>query len=233
MIPHSSDAAAIPALVRHEPELCSSVVELARLVHTHATRIDVSRSMLVAMSGIDGAGKGYLAHKLERELIAAGLRVATLNVDPWQNPQTLRFGGPDAGRHFYEHALRLDAFFEQLVLPLRQARSIRLEARLIRTDVDVWHDGVYDFRDVDVVLAEGIFLLKRGLRHHYDLRVWIECSFETALRRALLRNQEGLPPERIRMDFERIYFAAQRHHFAVDAPRTHADCVIFNDIDDR
>jgi len=35
---------------------------------------------------------------------------------------------------------------------------------------------------------------KRINRHRYDLSVWIECSFETALKRAVARAQESLPP---------------------------------------
>ena len=52
----------------------------------------------------------------------------------------------------------------------------------------------YHFQDVDVILLEGIFLLKREFQQSYDLSVWIDCTFETALERALQRAQEGLPP---------------------------------------
>lgn len=36
----------------------------------------------------------------------------------------------------------------------------------------------------------------RSLRANYDLAFWIECSFETALARALQRNQEKLSPQK-------------------------------------
>jgi hypothetical protein len=42
-----------------------------------------------------------------------------------------------------------------------------------------------------VVVVEGIYLLKRELRAHHDVSLWIDCSFETALERALAREQEG------------------------------------------
>ena len=60
------------------------------------------------------------------------------------------------------------------------------------------HDSAtYDFRDIDVVLVEGTFIFKQAHRSYFDIAVWIDCSLETALERALRRGQEGLPlPER-------------------------------------
>ena len=77
----------------------------------------------------------------------------------------------------------------------------------------------YEFRDVDVVLLEGIYLLRRDLRAHYDLAIWLECSFDTALVRALRRGQEGLPPDETIRAYETIYFPAQLIHFALDLER--------------
>src|SRR6266851_1176099 len=66
--------------------------------------------------------------------------------------------------------------------------------------------GGKDFLEgVDVVLLEGIFLFKRECCGRYDFRIWIECSFETALKHALARLQEGLPPEETTAAYERIY----------------------------
>jgi uridine kinase len=78
------------------------------------------------------------------------------------------------------------------------------------------------------VLVEGIFILKRAYRSHFDLAVWIDCSFETALGRALLA-QEGLSPAETRKAYETIYFPVQRLHRELDAPRSGADGIIPND----
>ena len=157
------------------------------------------------------------------------MRVAPIGIDPWQNPQTIRFGGADLGRHFYAHAIRFDALFGELIEPLVEKRSIRLATRGIRTDRDEWDELIYDFQDVDVVLVEGILLFRRALVRRYDLRVWIECSFETALRRALVRNVEALTVESLVQDYERMYHAAQRHHLAMDAPQEAAEIVMWNE----
>lgn len=82
---------------------------------------------------------------------------------------------------------------------------------------------------IDVVLVEGIFIYKRAHRSCFDLAVWIDCSFETALERALCRTQEGLPPAGTIAAYETIYFPAQRLHWWRDKPRRLADRLMIND----
>jgi uridine kinase len=88
---------------------------------------------------------------------------------------------------------------------------------------------VYEFHDIDVILLEGIFLLTRERRGHFDLSVWIECGFGTALTRALARRQEGLTAAETAAAYRRIYFPAQLIHFERDQPREAADVTILND----
>jgi uridine kinase len=79
------------------------------------------------------------------------------------------------------------------------------------------------------VLTEIPRLLRRSFQSYYDLSFWIECSFETALERALARGQEGLAPEATIHAYRTIYFPAQEIHFARDAPKRAATEIIVND----
>ena len=79
------------------------------------------------------------------------------------------------------------------------------------------------------MLVEGIYLLRRDLRAHYDVAAWVECSFATALERALARGQEGLAPEETIRAYRTIYFPAQEIHFARDEPRAAASTILTND----
>jgi uridine kinase len=188
-------------------------------------------ALLVAISGVDGSGKTHLARLLAERLRRSGVRVAPIGIDPWQNPQTIRFASCDPGAHFYRHAIRFDDLFAQVVDPLVANRSLELETRGIRTDTDVWEPLVYAYHDIKVVLLEGIFLFRRDLVHRYDLRIWVDCSLETALRRALERNVENRAVEALRADYDRIYHAAQRVHFALDDPRAASDLLLDNERD--
>jgi putative protein kinase ArgK-like GTPase of G3E family len=40
----------------------------------------------LAISGIDASGKGYITKLVQEELERRGLKVANINIDPWQNP---------------------------------------------------------------------------------------------------------------------------------------------------
>jgi uridine kinase len=192
-------------------------------------RVPAHESMLVAVSGIDGSGKGYVTERIIACIQRKSLHAVTVNVDGWLNFPSRRFHKERPEEHFYRHAIRFDDMFEQLILPLKRQRSIRVEADLAEETATVYHRHVYDFRDVDVIVLEGIYLLKRAFRRYYNLALWVNCSFETALIRALRREQEGLSPNETIQAYQTIYFLAQYIHFALDDLRSSADAILDND----
>jgi uridine kinase len=205
--------------------------ELARMILERQEAVPADRAMLVAISGIDGSGKGFLTEQLATRLAEQKpIRVATINIDGWLHLPQRRFSTIKPAEHFYEQGFRFAEMFVQIVLPLRNRRTLRLSAELAdATNSDSYRSHDYEFEDIDLILLEGIFLLKRSLRGYYDFTVWVNCSFETAFERALHRGQEGLPPEQLRQDYDTIYFAAQRIHFDRDQPQIAADATLDND----
>jgi uridine kinase len=184
-------------------------------------RVPADRSAVVAISGIDASGKGHVASGLTAALAAADLRVALIGLGGFLRAPRERFAAGDPAGHFYRHGFRFDELFGSLVLPLRDRRSWRFEPSSA--------DRVYAFDEIDVVLLEGIFLLKRELRAHYDVSFWIDCTFATALERAIARGQEGMDPDETRLAYDSIYFPAQVLHCERDDPKGAANHVVVND----
>jgi uridine kinase len=147
----------------------------------------------------------------------------------WLNLPSVRFNDSNPAGHFYEHAIRFEELFTQLVLPLRDSRSIRLEADFAEETATEYRRRGYEFTYLDVVVLEGIYLLKRAYVEYYDLSVWIDCSCPTALERAVARAQEGMPPDETMHAYRTIYFPAQRLHFRRDNPKTNATIIVGND----
>lgn len=207
----------------------TSLLDLSTAIQARVALLGGRRAALIGLSGIDGSGKGYLAAHLDTHLRAAGLRTALLNVDGWLNLPQVRFAKTEPAHNFYTHALRLEALFTQLIVPLRTARGIDLVADFAEETATAYRPHRYRFAAVDVIVLDGIYLFKRAYRSHFDIAVWIDCSFRTALARAVARGQEGLAPDATVEAYETIYFPAQRIHFERDQPRDAADYVLMND----
>ena len=189
--------------------------------------IPFHRSVLTAISGVDACGKGYFTERLVGSLQSKGVHAVAINVDAWLNIQ--RFDASNPAEHYYQNSIRFEEMFAQTIFPLRDHRSLRIEMDYADEAATEYRRRIFEFEDVDVIVLEGIYLLKRAFQAHYDLSVWIECSFETASERAVSRGQEGLPPEETIRDYRTIYVPAQEIHFRRDDPKAEATLTVNND----
>lgn len=203
--------------------------ELVSAVLREKQNYSGERLFTVGISGIDGAGKGYITGQLQEGLEQRGLSVANINIDPWQNPLPVRLRETEPAKNIYHHIFRWKEFFEQLIIPLQQNKRICLQTIGIRSDADEYYPLTYDFPAPDILLLEGILLFKQAYLSYFDMRVWISCSYETALERALERNVEKLSREKLISDYETYYHAAQKLHMILDHPEGTASLVYLND----
>ena len=206
-----------------------NIEDIAAKILRERPIVSEQRSLLVGISGIDGSGKGYVAKQIEARLDQHSIAAANINVDGWLNLPDRRFSLIKPAENFYENAIRFDELFTQLLLPLKHHRSVSVTANFTTETASDFRKEVYRFENVGVVLVEGIFLFKREYRNLFDVAIWVDCSFPTALARALARAQEGLPPVETIHAYETTYFPAQKIHFARDNPRETADLIIDNE----
>lgn len=204
------------------------IQDLANSILQKQSELSVDKAFLVAVSGIDGSGKGYITEKLITALNHQNFHAVSINLDAWHKLPSERFNSENPAQHFYHNAFHFDTLFQQLILPLKNQRMINLTTVLTGI-IGLPETYNYQFENVDVIVLEGIFLLKRSLQHFYDFKIWIDCSFVTALERATQRNQEDISPEQIIEDYQRIYFPAQKVHLAIDNPKSIADVIYIND----
>ena len=207
----------------------TSLGQLIEAIVSTRTTTPQTRAALIGISGIDGSGKGFITARFDQRLRDLGWSVAVVRADDWLNLPDVCVNRDNPAEHFYENALRLEEMFERLILPLRNERRVDLVANCGDAKAIAYRKHHYVFRNIDILLLEGIFLFKWAYRDQFDLKVWIDSSFDIALNRAIARGQEGLPPAETKHAFEAIYFPAQRLHFERDQPREIAD-VVFNNV---
>jgi uridine kinase len=200
----------------------------ARIEHVNR-RVDGDRATLIGISGINASGKGWLTTRVRQALQARGVRVAQISAEEWRNPPSLEFPDTDADGHFYRRGLRLDDLFGDLILPLRTRRSIDIEFDRLDPSRLVLDRVRRAYERVDVILLEGIFILKAAYQKIFDWSLWVDCSFETALERVARRDPDDLMLAEVVAAHQRIYFPAQRRHLDVDDPISATDCTFNND----
>ena len=205
-----------------------TIDRVAKTIIGKYSEVPAKHSMLVGISGIDASGKGYVTDLIDQRIRSAGLRSVVINIDGWLNLPHIRFDHSDLAGNFYRNALRFDEMFDRLVLPLREDRSINVTTDFTEETATEYRKHNYRFDDIDIIVLEGIFLFKREFAELYDLKIWIECPLETALRRAVGRSQEGLDPDETIAAYEKIYFPAQVLHFETDDPIAVADFIFDN-----
>ncbi len=200
--------------------------KLAETIIEKRSEMPCAHAILVGISGIDASGKGFITAKIAKNL--SGYTVAVINADGWLNLPDVRFDHARPAENFYENALRLDEMFERLILPLKENRTVDIVMDYAEETAAEFRPHRYALDDIDIILLEGIFLFKREYTHHFDLKIWIDCSFETALERAINRSQEELSRDETIEAYETTYFPAQRLHFENDLPINSADIVFEN-----
>lgn len=186
-------------------------------------------ALLVGISGIDASGKGTLAAELKLQLAKSGMHVAKLSVDDWLHPFSAGQIQIGDAFDFYKKGFRYTELFQQLILPLKNKQSVRLQSFKTHLISGRGYPYTWHFVNTNIILLEGIFLFRKNLRDYFDYKIWVDCSYETALSRALKRNQEGLSVDQLKKNYASIYFPAQEIHFAQDRPKSQVDTLIQND----
>ena len=88
----------------------SELKPVAEAILTKRTSVLPTESVLAAVSGIDGSGKGYVTARLVAELQKLGVHAVGVNVDGWLNLPSKRFKTARPAEHFLPscHSLRGD-----------------------------------------------------------------------------------------------------------------------------
>lgn len=150
---------------------------------------------LVAVDGVDGAGKTAFADDLAAVLRGSGTAVVRTSIDGFHRPRAERYRrGRASPEGFFLDSFDLDAFRAAVVAPVRAGgdRRVRAVAFDHRTDAPVDVEPVEVGEDA-VVLVDGVFLLRDELAGTWDLSVHLRASFAATFARMSVR--DGCPAD--------------------------------------
>jgi uridine kinase len=182
---------------------------------------------IVAVDGVDGAGKTRFADALAAQLGIGNRAVFRATIDDFHWPRARRYArGRDSAEGFYRDSYDYETFKRVLVEPFRTGwiGSFVLRAFDLKRDVPfepVWSSGPKDA----LLIVDGIFLNRPELKGLWNYSIWLEVQPDTAKTRVIARDAEDFEheianPER--------YTGGQELYLEQAKPREAATSIIDN-----
>lgn len=188
-------------------------VSLARAVEAVAS-LPRGRRAIVAIDGLDGAGKTTFGDRLAGRLSRPVVRASA---DDFLFPRAIRYRrGRESPAGFYEDSVDRASLVALLLEPFAAGGRFRARA------FDHVRDGPVDSPLEDapahaVLVLDGLFLHHPALRGRWDLSILLDVAPEVAAHR--LHARDGVPTRERYVRGQELYFAA------VD-PAAHATLVL-------
>lgn len=178
--------------------------------------------VIVAVDGVDGAGKTRFADDLATVVRRTGHQVFRASIDGFHHPRALRYAaGAESPRGYYEDSYDYETFRRVLVDPFRDisAGSFVLEAFDHKRDAQIQPKWMTAKPDA-ILIIDGIFLHRPELRWLWNFSIWLDAPEEITHERIRARDGKGGVRER--------YTAGQALYLKSSKPRTHASAIIDN-----
>lgn len=182
-MPAGLDGNPDPVRTRERDAVLSVVAD--RIAALHADPDAGRRPTLVGVDGIDGSGKSTFADELKAKLAERGIRVVRSTVDSFHHPRSIRWRkGPRSPIGFYTDSHDLNTLRQRLLDPFRSGRGATYQVAAFDEPSDQPVDPPTETVDGDeVLLFDGIFLLRPELSDYWDLSVFLDGRDRVSLDR--------------------------------------------------
>ena len=205
-------------------ELVDDLAErIGRVKSDHPTR--------VAIDGVDAAGKTMLADDLATALAKSGRHIIRASIDGFHNPASIRRqrGSLSPDGYFYD-SFNLNGLRESLLRPLGPNGSRAFTRAIFDFRADRAVDSPVELAsDDDILILDGVFLLRNELRDDFDFSIFVRAGFDVTLARAEVRDIDLFGSvENIRQRYVERYIPGQRLYLESVRPETHASVVVDN-----
>ncbi|SEQ20552.1 uridine kinase [Lentzea albida] len=178
---------------------------------------------LVAVDGVDGAGKTTFCDDLTRVLRARGREVVRASVDDFHHPRAIRWArGKASPEGFFLDSYDYERFVSHLLVPFAAGEPFRRASHDLATDEYV--DAPAEVAPPSaLLLVDGIFLHRDELVGRWDFSVFLHVEFAVSVARMAKRDGSPPDPDDPR---NRRYVEGQRLYLARCDPAARADLVI-------
>ena len=157
--------------------------------------------VIVAIDGLDGAGKTVFADGLAEVFAETGDAVFRAGIDGFHRPRAERYlRGRRSPEGFYQDSYDYATFRRVLIDPFRDGAQTAATTGFQLAAFDVARDAPVESQWVTapldaVLVVDGIFLNRPELQDLWDWSVWLDVPFDVAYARMALRDGSDPDPD--------------------------------------
>lgn len=189
-----------------------------------------NKPVRVAINGIEGTGKKVFSKKLTDYLNAEKLKAIQVSIDGFHFNKEVRYKqGKDSAQGYYENSYAEKIFVEKVLLSSQKNNPVFTKA-IHNLETDEYLNIKPTKIDNDtILLTDGAYLFKPVYRKHWDLKIYLQTSFEIAMERGIERDKKMLGGYDLTKEkYEKRYHKASRIYQTENNPLEIADIIIEN-----
>ncbi|GAA1670180.1 uridine kinase [Microbacterium lacus] len=176
------------------------VTTLLRSLRDEVRQHNRGGRVIIAVDGIDGAGKTVFADSFADVFAEDGSAVFRASIDDFHRPRAERYArGRQSPEGFYRDSYDLTTFRRVLIDPFREGGQTGASTGFQLAAFDVVRDQPVESawttapRDA-VLIVDGIFLHRPELRNLWNWSVWLDVPIDVAAQRLALRDGSDPSP---------------------------------------
>ncbi|MCW2924171.1 MAG: methyltransferase [Thermoleophilia bacterium] len=180
---------------------------------------------VIAVDGVDGAGKTTFADELGAVIERRGIPVLRASVDGFHHRAAHRHArGRTSPDGFYLDSYDYGALVRELLEPFRDGRPVRLAVHDVETDARLGGDPL-TADPAAVLVLDGIFLHRPELEGRWDRSVFLRVPFAVSVARCASRDGTDPDPS---APSNRRYVEGQQLYLGACDPASAATIVVDN-----
>lgn len=198
-----------------------------KIIEIQEAKLQVVR---VGINGVEGTGKTVFCEKLTKYLIDNGQNAIQITIDGYHNPKEIRYKqGRNSAIGYYEDAYNENAFVDY-VLKSSQEEQPFYVAQIHNLETDEQLNPIRKkLSNQHILLTDGAYLFKKNYKEHWDLKIYLQTDFNTALERGIQRDLALLGGfEAAKDKYDNRYHKASKMYIEENRPTEIADIIIDN-----
>lgn len=187
-----------------------------------------NKPMIVGINGVDTSGKSTFTKEIARYLFKTGFKSHTISIDDFHNPSKIRNKEKNPVISYLNNAFDITKIENEIMKPLVTENKLDKELSLLHLETDEFINHKRYIIDEDtIVLFEGVLLYREPLNQYFDLRIFIDISFDEVLKRAAKRDL-NLLGECVIEKYNNKYIPIQKLYMEKYNPKVLSDIIIDN-----